>query len=117
MLKGTYWHQPMSLRIQITFPVHKHSMTRHSNSGLNPCLEAVCRTPAGCVAAFIVISCDAMQVFVPAAELLNLVEADLLFFSGVNWTTAAAFLKLASKLGEVTLAGKLGEMKDLPFAM
>ena len=60
MLKGTYWHQPMSLRIQITFPVHKHSMTRHSNSGLNPCLEAVCRTPAGCVAAFIVISCDAM---------------------------------------------------------
>ncbi len=56
-------------------------------------------------------------MFVPAAELLNLVEADLLFSLGVNWTTAAAFLKLASKLGEVTLAGKLGEMKNLPFAM
>ena len=51
-------------------------------------------------------------MFVPAAELLNLVEADLLFSLGVNWMTAAAFLKLASKLGEVTLAGKLGEMKN-----
>lgn len=47
-------------------------------------------------------------MFVPAAELLNLEEADLLFISGVNWTTAAAFL---------TQAGKLGEMKDSPFAM
>jgi hypothetical protein len=40
-----------------------------------------------------------MQMFVPAAELLNLEEADLLSYLSVNWTTAAASLTLASNLG------------------